>query len=77
MVASVIKNLRSRILESSIKLSKIFAMMKHYKKSVLMKQIIRKVLSLHFDFSETNSRVRTQTLKSRVSAEADALSQNS
>ena len=77
MVASVIKNLRSRILESSIKLSKILAMMKHYKKSVLMKQIIRKVLSLHFDFSETNSRVRTQTLKSRVSAEADALSQNS
>ena len=77
MVASVIKSLRSRILESSIKLSKILAMMKHYKKSFLMMQILRKVLSLHFDFSETNSRVRTQTLKSRVSTEADALSQNS
>ena len=75
MVASVIKSLRSRILESSIKLSKILAMMKYCKKTFLMKQIIRKVLSLHFDFSETNSRVRTQTLESRVSTEADALSQ--
>ena len=29
----------------------------------LMKQLLRKVFSLYFDFSETNSRFRTQMLK--------------
>ena len=50
MAASVNESLLSRILDSSLKLSNILAMMKHYKKMFLMKQFLRKVSSLYFDF---------------------------
>ena len=54
MPASVSVSLWSRIWESSPRLSKILATTKHYKKTFLMKQLL----------SSTNSRFRTQTLKS-------------
>ena len=38
----------------------------------LMNQFLRKVFSLYFDFSQINSRGRTQVLKLRVSTEAAA-----
>ena len=50
MAASLSEGL-IKILESSLKLSKIRVMMKHYKKVSLIKQFLRKVLSLYFDIS--------------------------
>ena len=44
MAASVRECLRSRILESLPKISKILALMKHYKKIYVMKYFLRKVL---------------------------------
>ena len=54
MAASVSVGLWYRIWESFPKLCKILATTKHYKKTFLMKQLL----------SSTNSRFRTQTLKS-------------
>ena len=53
-------------LKSVIKLSKILATMKYYKKTFLIKQLLRsfKYFLFILIFSETNSRFRTQTLKS-------------
>ena len=51
MAASLIESLLSRILESSLKLYKILVMIKYYKKMLLMKQFLRKIFSLYFDFS--------------------------
>ena len=50
MAASVGESLWSKILESSPKLYKVLATMKHYKKMFLMKQFLRKVLSFYLDF---------------------------
>ena len=54
MAASLSVSLWFRICESSPKLSKIPATTKHYQKTFLMKQLLR----------STNSRFKTQTLKS-------------
>ena len=58
MAASVSVSLWSRIWESSPKLSKILATTKHYKKTFLIKQLL----------SCTNSRFKTQTLKSSATS---------
>ena len=58
MSASLIEKLWSRISESSSKISQALATIKHGKKLFLMKQFLRKVLSLNFDFLSTEFQVQ-------------------